>query len=562
MRSISGIGKFIETSSKVMEQVNVIGSFIPLISLISELTKEIVETYENAQYNKKTCEVLVNRIEAAEVTLKILIREKDENLLSQGYSKSLDKYVNCLKDIRDFCNDITQLSKFKKFYTSGSIKEKFREIIEEFDNCSRDLNLAITITTNEQMNKYLSFLHLDMIEMMKFLDNIEGGITTIENRTKKFVSNTNEIQFQNQEIIFKINNVENQNNKIIEQNNKILEYGDKSKSLDFTPLNEEIIKIFLLNEQVNNSNLILVTNQIKPSELEDASHHVIRKGSIQKKVYRAMDVACKSISMNNIQKHLARKIEYMSIYYSILWFIRNMWDAKISIARDICRGLAFLHSVNILHHDLKCENILITEKMQPKISNFSLAREFNAVTLPIDNFNDIMHWLAPEKLECIKDSKKRENINRYTIQCEIFSFGMLLWELGFQRKPYENMDFMEILNHVLNGGRESLDIESGSNSIQEEYFAIIKLAWVQEPSLRPGIQQLFNLLQELYENHNIFPLLHPIPSHVVERSQNNVQNTIPSMVIIQIFIIILFIPFYFIFFFFVFKLFVLGHSYL
>ncbi|CAB5386953.1 unnamed protein product [Rhizophagus irregularis] len=238
------------------------------------------------------------------------------------------------------------------------------------------------------------------------------------------------------------------------------------------------------------------------------------------------------------------------------------WDAKISIARDICRGLAFLHSVNILHHDLKCENILITEKMQPKISNFSLAREFNAVTLPIDNFNDIMHWLAPEKLECIKDSKKRENINRYTIQCEIFSFGMLLWELGFQRKPYENMDFMEILNHVLNGGRESLDIESGSNSIQEEYFAIIKLAWVQEPSLRPGIQQLFNLLQELYENHNIFPLLHPIPSHVVERSQNNVQNTIPSMVIIQIFIIILFIPFYFIFFFFVFKLFVLGHSYL
>ncbi|PKK74682.1 kinase-like protein, partial [Rhizophagus irregularis] len=72
------------------------------------------------------------------------------------------------------------------------------------------------------------------------------------------------------------------------------------------------------------------------------------------------------------------------------------WDAKISIARDICRGLAFLHSVNILHHDLKCENILITEKMQPKISNFSLAREFNAVTLPIDNFNDIMHWLAPE----------------------------------------------------------------------------------------------------------------------------------------------------------------------
>jgi tRNA A-37 threonylcarbamoyl transferase component Bud32 len=566
-KSADGVGKLIETSTKVMEHVNdAIGSFIPCISIISALTKEIAEAYENAQYNKKTCGVLVNRIEVAEVAIKGLIREKEENIdkfLSQGYDKSLDKFVNCLKNVRDFCNDITQLSKFKKFYTSGSIKDNFREIIEEFDNCSRDLNLAISITTNEQMNKYLSFLHLDMIEMMKFLDNIEGGITTIENRTKEFISNTNEIQIKNQEIIFKINNIERQNYKIIEQNNKILEYGDKSKSLDFTPLNEEINKIFLLNEQVNNSNLTLETKKIVPSELEDASQHVVRKGSIQKKVYRAMDVACKPISMNNIQKHLAI-LEKLNICPYIIQFhglseiseknvmvfewaehgnLREIylnnkirWDAKISIARDICRGLAFLHSVNILHHDLKCENILITENMQPKISNFSLAREFNAVTLQIDNFNDIIHWLAPEKLECIINSKKRDNINRYTIQCEIFSFGMLLWELGFQRKPYENKTFMEILEHVSNGGRESLIIESGSNSIQEEYFAIIKLAWVQEPSLRPGIQQLFNMLQELYENHNIFPL---IPSNVVGRSQNYLQNTIPPMVVIQIFIIIL-----------------------
>lgn len=596
MQSIScadGISKFVETSSKVMEHV---GSFLPFISLISGLTKEIAEAYENAQYNKKTCEVLVNRAKNAEGTLKGLIEEKEENIdkfLSQGYSKSLDKYVNCLKNIRDFCNDITQLSKFKKFYSSGSIKEKFREIIEEFDNCSKDLNLAITITTNEQMNKYLSFLHLDMIEMMKFLDNIEGGITTIDNRTKEFVSNTNEIQIQNQEIIFKINNIESQNYKIIEQNNKILEYGDKSKSLDFTPLNEEINKILLLNEQVNNSNLILETNQIKPSELEDASLHVIRKGTIQKKVYRAMDVACKPISMNNIQKHLAI-LEKLNICPYIIQFyglseiyeknvmvfewaehgnLREMyeknlirWEAKISIVRDICRGLAFLHSVNILHHDLKCENILITEKMLPKISNFSLAREFNGITLPNDNVFDIMHWMAPEKLECIRhlrDPKKRKEINRYTIQCEIFSFGMLLWELAFQKKPYENKNLTEILDHVLGGGREKLDIESDSSLIQNEYCDIIKLAWVEEPSLRPGIQQLFNMLQKLYEKHNIFPLLHPIPSRVVERSQTVVQTTIPSVIAIQqIFIIFLFFPFYFIFFYFVFKLFVLGHSYL
>ncbi|GET02857.1 kinase-like domain-containing protein [Rhizophagus clarus] len=591
------VGKFIETSSRVMERVNdTVGPFIPCISVISALTKEIADAYENAQYNKKTCGVLVNRIEAAEAALKGLVREKEENIdkfLSQGYNKSLDKFVICLKNIRDFCNDITQLSKFKKFYTSRSIKEKFREIIEEFDECSKDLNLAISITTNEQMNKYLSFLQFDMIEMMKFLDNIEGGITSTENQTREINSTTNEILIQNQEIIFKINNVERQNNKIIEQNNKILEYGDKSKSLDFTPLNEEINKIYLLNEQVNNSNLTLETNQIMPSELTDASQHVVRKGSILKKVYRAMDVACKPISMKNIQKHLAI-LEKLNICPYIIQFhglseiseknvmvfewaehgnLREIylnnnirWDAKISIARDICRGLAFLHSVNILHHDLKCENILITENMQPKISNFSLAREFNAITLPNDNVFDIIHWMAPEKLECIRylrDPKRQQDINRYTIQCEIFSYGMLLWELAFQKKPYENKSLTGILDHVLSGGREALDIELDSDSIQKEYCAIIKLAWVQEPSLRPGIQQLFNMLQKLYEKHNIFPLLHPMQNRVVERSQNVVQATIPSMAAIQqIFVIFLCFPLYFTFFYFIFKLFILGHSYL
>src|SRR6266542_2470940 len=161
MRRISchksdGVNKFVEMSSKVMELVNdTIGSLIPCISVIFVITKEITEAYENAQYNKKTCGVLVTRIEIAEVAIKGLLREKEENIdkfRSQDYVKFFENFVICLKNVRDFCNDITQLSKFKKFYTSGSIKEKFQEIINEFDNCSRDLNLSITMTTNEQMN--------------------------------------------------------------------------------------------------------------------------------------------------------------------------------------------------------------------------------------------------------------------------------------------------------------------------------------------------------------------------------------------------------------------------
>ncbi|RIA89126.1 kinase-like domain-containing protein [Glomus cerebriforme] len=547
--TVNGVNKLVKpcftndilpsTFVKALESVNeAVGPFVPLVTMITTLTKELAKAYENVQYNKKTCGILVNRVEAAEVAIKGLMRQKEEYIeqfLNQDYYESFERFVICLEKIKEFFYEISQLSKVEKFFTSSNIKEDFQNIIKEFDSCSNDLNLAISITTNEQMNKYLTIIHSDMIEVKKFLDNVEGGITSIDNNIN--------------EIICKINNIENQNNKIIEQNNKILEYGDKSKSLNFTPLNKEINNIYSLNEQVNNNqNFKLEAKRIESSELKDSSQFVIRKGTrvtIQKKVYQAMDVACKPImnDVESIQKYLAI-LEKLKICPHIIQFyglsemyekkmmifewaeygtLRELyikfdnkitWEAKISIARDICRGLAFLHSVNILHHDLRCENILIAEKMHPKISNFYFSREFNDATHPIDNINDMIHWLAPEKLRCISTEQNSEDNEyqeeRYTIQCEIFSFGMLLWELCFQRKPYEDMTMTEIQRHVLDGNRETLDDGSCSNPIQEEYYSIIKLAWEQEPSLRPGIHHLFNMLQKSYENHiNKYSLFHP-----------------------------------------------------
>jgi len=143
--------------------------------------------------------------------------------------------------------------------------------------------------------------------------------------------------------------------------------------------------------------------------------------------------------------------------------------------------------------------------MQPKLCNFKFAREINAVTSQIDDMNAIIHWLAPEILgsyyldpDPINSQKKRE---RYTIQCEIFSFGMLLWELAFEKVPYEHMSMVEVQKYVSKGGRENLDFGLTTHPIQKGYGEIIKLVWQQEPSLRPGIQSLFNMLQELYQKY-------------------------------------------------------------
>ncbi|KAF0515993.1 kinase-like protein [Gigaspora margarita] len=104
------------------------------------------------------------------------------------------------------------------------------------------------------------------------------------------------------------------------------------------------------------------------------------------------------------------------------------WITKIPIALDICRGIAFLNSINIFHHDVRCENVM------PKLANFKFARMFDDATLNLTDILKVIHWLAPEKMLEHKHDNNNKNYKRpYTQKCEIFSFGMLLWELCFEK---------------------------------------------------------------------------------------------------------------------------------
>ncbi|CAB4483709.1 unnamed protein product [Rhizophagus irregularis] len=548
------------TTQAIVTVAEAVAPFLPLAALVATLTKEIVEAYENVQYNKKTCSALVNRVEAAETSIKALMRQKEENLKNfrdQNYYKTFIRFTNCLKQIKKLFDDISQLPKFKKFVSSASIRERFEKSIKEFNSCSNDLNLAISIATQDQLNKDLIILHDDMIEMNKFLHKIEGGITDTVNNTETIV---NKLEIQNNEIKIIVENIIEQNKRLTEMNERLDEDKKENKTIKFTSLNRVIDSIFLLNKQVNeqNSAIVVKAKEIKASELKDPLKYVPpRQGSrvkIQKKVYNALEVACKPISVDDIQKtqkHLAilEKLDacpyiikfhglseistekVMVFEWAELGTLKNVyknykidWEAKISIARDICRGLAFLQSVKILHHDIRCENVLINENIQPKLTNFKFAREFHANTTQIDDINALIHWLAPEKLSHIsaeQDKKpKKADDCRYTIQCEIFSFGMLLWELAFQKIPYDGMSMLDVQKYVLKGKRETLNFGLSPHPIQREFGEIIKLAWQQDPSLRPGIQLLFNMLQESYEKNVLSnkgsPLIRPLKENTTE----------------------------------------------
>ncbi|OQS03061.1 kinase, partial [Thraustotheca clavata] len=114
------------------------------------------------------------------------------------------------------------------------------------------------------------------------------------------------------------------------------------------------------------------------------------------------------------------------------------WDKKVESIECIVNGLLYLHTFNppIIHRDLKSHNVLLDLKKGTKISDFGCSRFMNideGLTTGIGTFQ----WMAPE----VVSSKK------YSVEADIYSFGVILSEYCTHQVPYED------LRHPETGGQ-------------------------------------------------------------------------------------------------------------
>ncbi|UZO23278.1 uncharacterized protein OCT59_015622 [Rhizophagus irregularis] len=99
----------------------------------------------------------------------------------------------------------------------------------------------------------------------------------------------------------------------------------------------------------------------------------------------------------------------------------------------------FLRTVEILHRDIRAENILITFNETAKLANFN-----SIAALSPSHKLDRIRYCAPELM-------KRSPYVKYDNRCEVFSFGILLWEIAEKRFPHQgNDDLIDIVDKVSN----------------------------------------------------------------------------------------------------------------
>ncbi|CAH8356162.1 unnamed protein product [Eruca vesicaria subsp. sativa] len=159
---------------------------------------------------------------------------------------------------------------------------------------------------------------------------------------------------------------------------------------------------------------------------------------------------------------------------------------KLIIAMDAAFGMEYLHSKNIVHFDLKCDNLLVNLKdpSRPicKVGDFGLSK-IKRNTLVSGGVRGTLPWMAPELLNG-SSSKVSEKV-------DVFSFGIVLWEILTGEEPYANMHYGLIIGGIV------------SNSLRptipalcdDEWRTLMEECWAPNPTARPSFTEIAGRLR-------------------------------------------------------------------
>ncbi|RGB44224.1 kinase-like domain-containing protein, partial [Rhizophagus diaphanus] len=156
--------------------------------------------------------------------------------------------------------------------------------------------------------------------------------------------------------------------------------------------------------------------------------------------------------------------------------VKFSWQDKLQLLRKIILGLKVIHESKLTHGDFHDGNILISDNYEILISDLGLCKPVNNSNKTTNENYGVLPFMAPEILRN----------NPYTLESDIYSFSMIMWEFTSGIPPFNN----KARDHNF-----TLDICEGERpeiikNTPKCYIDLMKKCWDLEPKKRPTITEL------------------------------------------------------------------------
>lgn len=230
----------------------------------------------------------------------------------------------------------------------------------------------------------------------------------------------------------------------------------------------------------------------RSSEQERLAHEFWREAEILSKLHHPNVVAFYGVVKDGPGGTLATLTEFM-----VNGSLRHVLQRKdkspdlrkrLIIAMDAAFGMEYLHSKNIVHFDLKCDNLLVNlrDPSRPicKVGDFGLSK-IKRNTLVSGGVRGTLPWMAPELLNG-SSSKVSEKV-------DVFSFGIVMWEILTGEEPYANMHYGAIIGGIVNN---TLRPPVPANC-DPEWKRLMEQCWSPDPAQRPAFTEIAGRLRSM-----------------------------------------------------------------
>ncbi|CAB4488077.1 unnamed protein product [Rhizophagus irregularis] len=493
--------------------------FLPLIDEIRNILNEVIEIAQVAEYNRRICNALMQRVYAVDFAVfELKVQRNNQEYFNGNNYLHLQNLITIITNIKKFMKNISQMLTLLKlkYILPENIEKTLKELCVDFDVCIIKIdatNFTTTIKDKIRPEEDKQNLKADQDDLNKYFGQIVG----VDDKDKE-------------EMISKINKIsimKSTMEKLLDKQ-MVNEYNQKK----YQSIIDEIFQAHKImfsdykktDKKPRKNGIVTKWVSVKNEDEEYAFKSIFEENKIS--VQNHVIILRELHNWQNIIKF------YGLTNYENKWYLVTEWaehgnlrefytnnknsfdpKLKLRISLDIARGLNFLRTVEILHRDIRAKNVLITNNNTAKLTNFKLSRSYKADTQNQDNNLEQIRYCAPEILQRTPGFK-------YNNKCEVYSFGILLWEISEEKTPYENLDnFVEITRLVLNKYREPFS--ENNQKMPDEFKNLALDAVDHNPESRPKLTTMFIVLSDCLESFDSHTFSSKYMTHAAEAAKKH-----------------------------------------